>query len=105
MSTERPKLAARPGSCDCHMHIYEDRFPLAPTATFKPPNAPPAAYREVQRDLGVTRAIVVQPTGYGFDNRCTLEGMAALGPGARGIAVVPPDVTRPELRRLTDAGI
>ena len=105
MSTEKPKLVAPPGSCDCHMHIYEDRFPLAPTATFKPPNAPPSAYRDVQQDLGITRAIVVQPTGYGFDNRCTLEGMAALGPAARGVAVVHPDVSDAELQRLTDAGM
>jgi len=105
MSIESPKLVAPPGSCDCHMHIYEDRFPLAPTATFKPPNAPPSAYRDVQRNLGITRAVVVQPTGYGFDNRCTLEGIAALAPGARGIAVVHPNVDDAELRRLTDAGI
>jgi D-galactarolactone isomerase len=105
MSIDKPKLAAPAGSCDCHMHIYEDRFPLAPTATFKPPNAPPSAYRDIQRNLGITRAIVVQPTGYGFDNRCTLEGMAALGSGARGVAVVSPDVADAELRRLTDAGI
>ena len=105
MPSETPKLAAPPGTCDCHMHIYEDRFPLAPTATFKPPNASPSAYRDVQRNLGITRAIVVQPTGYGFDNRCTLEGMAALGPGARGIAVVHPEVGDEELQRLTEAGI
>ena len=105
MSTEKPKLAAPPGSCDCHMHIYEDRFPLAPTATFKPPNAPPSAYRDVQRDLGITRAVIVQPTGYGFDNRATLEGIAALGSGARGVAVVHPDVSDAELERLTDAGM
>ncbi|HVN35219.1 MAG TPA: amidohydrolase family protein [Casimicrobiaceae bacterium] len=105
MSIETSRLAAPPGACDCHMHIYEDRFPLAATATFKPPHAPPSAYRDVQRNLGITRAIVVQPTGYGFDNRCTLEGMAALGPGARGIAVVRPEVAEAELLRLTDAGI
>jgi D-galactarolactone isomerase len=87
------------------MHIYEDRFPLAPTATFRPPNAPPSAYRDVQRSLGIARAIIVQPTGYGFDNRATLEGIAALGSGARGIAVVRPDVSETELGRLTDAGM
>src|SRR5206468_13118123 len=27
-------------ACDCHMHVYEDRFPLVPQATFKPPPAP-----------------------------------------------------------------
>src|SRR6185312_648240 len=105
MSIESPKLVAPPGSCDCHMHIYEDRFPLAPTATFKPPNAPVSEYRKVQRALGITRAVVVQPTGYGFDNRCTLEGMAELGANARGIAVVRPEVSDAELKALTDAGI
>lgn len=105
MPIETPRLVAPPGSCDCHMHIYEDRFPLAPTATFKPPNAPASAYRKVQRDLGITRAIVVQPTAYGFDNRCTLEAVAQLGSDARGVAVVRPDVTDAELERLTGAGI
>jgi D-galactarolactone isomerase len=105
MPTETPKLIAPAGSCDCHMHIYEDRFPLAPTATFKPANSPVSAYRKVQRELGIERAVVVQPSGYGFDNRCTLEGMAEIGSRARGIAVVPPEVPDAELRRLTEAGI
>ena len=87
------------------MHIFEERFPLAPTATFKPPGAPVSAYREVQRELGLTRTIVVQPTGYGFDNRCTLEAIAELGPHARGVAVVRPNVTDVELESLTRAGI
>ncbi len=105
MSIETPKLVAPPGSCDCHMHVYEDRFPLAPTATFRPRHAPASEYRKVQRDLGLTRAIIVQPTGYGFDNRCTLEAIAQLGSEARGVAVVRPDVTDAELERLTNAGI
>jgi D-galactarolactone isomerase len=93
------------GACDCHVHIYEDGWPLAPTATFKPPHAPASAYREVQQALGLTRTIVVQPTGYGFDNRCTLSALAQLGPEARGIAVVPPEVADAELERLHHAGM
>jgi D-galactarolactone isomerase len=105
MPIETPKLVAPPGACDCHMHIYEERFPLAPTATFKPPDAPISAYRKVQRELGLTRAIVVQPSGYGFDNRCTVEALAQFGPDARGVAVVCPDVAEAELERLTHAGV
>ena len=37
-----------PGACDSHMHVYEDAYPLAATATFKPPHAPASAYRAVQ---------------------------------------------------------
>jgi len=93
-----------PDACDCHMHVFEDRFPLAATATFKPPHAPAEAYRRVQQVLGLSRVVVVQPTGYGFDNRCTLEAMVAFGAGARGIVVVPPDVADGELTRLDALG-
>ena len=92
-------------ACDCHLHVYEDGYPLAPTATFKPPHAPAASYREVQRRLGIGRAIVVQPTGYGFDNRCTLAAIRALGPQARGIAVISPDSPQAELEALHAAGM
>ena len=92
-------------ACDCHLHVYEEGYPLAASATFRPPPAPASAYRDVQRALGLTRAIVVQPTGYGFDNRCTLAAIAQLGDGARGVAVVPPDVGDDELQCLHEAGI
>ena len=39
-------------ACDCHIHIYDDAYPLAPTATFRPPHAPVDAYRRVQQTLG-----------------------------------------------------
>ena len=93
-----------PGACDSHMHVYEDAYPLAATATFKPPHAPASAYRAVQRELGLARTVVIQPTGYGFDNRCTLGALAALGPEARAIVVVPPEVTPSELDALHKLG-
>jgi len=101
---ETPALKAPAGACDCHMHIYEDRFALAPTATFKPPHAPASEYRKVQAALGLQRMVVVQPTGYGFDNTCTLEAMAAFGPAARGIVVIRPDTGEAELQRLHALG-
>jgi len=93
-----------PGACDSHMHVYEDAYPLAATATFKPPHAPASAYRTVQRELNLARTVVIQPTGYGFDNRCTLGAVAALGPEARAIVVVPPEVGPTELESLHALG-
>lgn len=93
------------GACDCHVHIYEHGYPLAPTATFQPPHAPVPAYREVQRALGLERVVLVQPTGYGFDNRCLLDALAQLGEAARGVAVIAPDTDEHELQRLHDAGV
>ena len=94
------------GACDCHVHIYEDRFTLSPTATFNPPHAPVSAYREVQHALGLERVVLVQPTGYGFDNTCLLESLDAFGSSsARGVVVVPADVSDAELQRLHDRGV
>ena len=102
-----PRLAAPANTCDCHIHIYDPSKPVAPTASGPGPAwANVAAYRAVQQRLGLTRAIVVQPTAYGTDNSCTVEAIAELGlADTRGIAVVGADVTEAELQRLTNAGI
>ncbi len=92
-------------ACDCHIHLYDDSLPLAPTATFKPPHAPLSAYRGVQAALGLERVVLVQPTGYGFDNRFMIEGLAQLGDTARGICTVAEDVSDAQLQRLHEAGV
>jgi D-galactarolactone isomerase len=86
------------------MHIYEARFPLAPTATFKPPKLRVGVSRGAT-DLGLTRAIVVQPIRLRLRQSLHRGGHRAIGSDARGVAVVRPDVADAELERLTRAGI
>jgi D-galactarolactone isomerase len=93
------------GACDCHVHVYDVSRPLAPTATFKPPHAPWSAYRAVQRALGLARAVLVQPTGYGLDNSVLLDALRQAGGAARGIVVLPADVGDTELQRLHAQGV
>ena len=60
----------------------------------------------MQERLGLARTVVVQPTAYGLDNACTLEGIAALGlDRARGIAVVDDQASDAHLEALTRGGI
>lgn len=87
------------------MHVFDSRFPLAEKARRKEPDAPVTEYRRVQRRLGLERVVIVQPTAYGKDNRCTLEAIAQLGARARGIAVVDTAASDAELERLTRAGV
>lgn len=103
--TEAPKLKAPPNACDCHMHIYDSRFPVAPNAKLRPPDATVDAYRLLQKRIGTTRNVVVTPSTYGTDNSCTLDAMAKLGPTARGVAVVDTSVVDAELKRLNDLGV
>ncbi|PUE49332.1 amidohydrolase [Limnohabitans sp. 2KL-1] len=94
-----------PGACDCHMHAYDEAYPLASTATFKPPHAPMADYAQVQAALRLTRVVVVQPTGYGFDNRCTLAAVASMPGRARAVAMVPVQVSDTQLQAMHAAGV
>jgi predicted TIM-barrel fold metal-dependent hydrolase len=103
--TESPKLKAPPNACDCHMHIYDSRFPVAPNAKLRPGDATADDYRRLQKRLGTTRNVVVNPSTYGTDNSCTLDAMAKIGARARGVAVVDTGVTDAELKRLHDLGI
>lgn len=92
-------------SADCHLHIYESRFPADPKSTLRPADATAADYRVIQKRLGMTRCVVVQPSTYGVDNRCMLEGVRQLGRDARGVAVVNPDVSDAELAGMDAAGV
>ena len=100
----RPRLKAPPGACDTHMHFYDSKYPTAPTAFITPPDASVADYRKMQKRLGLTRTVIVQPSTYGKDNRCTMEALAELGDSGRAIVVVDTSVTDDELSRLTKAG-
>src|SRR4029450_9767916 len=100
-----PRNAVPDPTCDCHMHIYDDRFPAAPTATLRPPNATVKDYRALQARLGTKRTVVVTPSTYGTDNRCLLDALGQFGPDARGIAVVDTNVSSAELKQLSDTGV
>jgi predicted TIM-barrel fold metal-dependent hydrolase len=103
--TEAPKLHAPANACDCHMHIYDSRFPVASTATLRPPDAHVDAYRLYQKRIGTTRTVVVTPSTYGTDNRCTLDAVAQFGSIARAVAVVDATVSDEELERLDRLGV
>ena len=102
-----PALKAPSGACDCHMHFYgpRDLYPLAPTCPIPPPTALPEDYLSVMARLGLERVVVVQPSAYGLDNRCTLDAMETLGDKARGVVVVDSSVGDDELAELTAAGV
>lgn len=91
------------GACDCHMHVYDACFAALPNAI--PRDAPVPAYRRMSAALGLDRMVVVQPSGYGFDNACTLDALAAFGAKARAVVVISPDTPQAELERLHALGV
>ena len=100
-----PTIAVPPNATDCHHHVYDSRFPTAPSATLRPPDASVDDYRGLQRRLGLTRNVIVQPSSYGTDNRLLVETLGAFGDTARGVAMLDASVTAEEIARLHGAGI
>jgi D-galactarolactone isomerase len=104
--TGAPKLKAPANACDCHHHIYDNRFPQIATARRAQSNGRVEDYRLLQKRLGTSRNVVVTPSSYGTGNACTLDALEKFGLATtRGIAVVDTTVTDAELKRLADAGV
>src|SRR5262245_58018345 len=98
-----PKLATPANAYDCHMQVYDGaRFPPARPGARMQPAASVAEYRLLQQRIGTTRTVVVQPAAYATDNAVTLDALAQLGNDARGVAVIHPDVSDGELKRMAD---
>lgn len=101
-----PRLTAPPGACDAHIHVYDPRFVATRPGSRLTRNATVADYRHLQKRLGTSRTVVVQPAAYGFDNSVTLDAIGQLGiAAARAVAVVPPQITDADLREMDRQGV
>lgn len=103
----RPAVAVPAGACDVHAHVCgpSDRYPLIPERLYTPPEASMADFRHMLDALGVDRAVLVQPSIYGTDNRAMLDALSSDPQRLRGVAVVPFDVSVGEIERLHAAGV
>jgi D-galactarolactone isomerase len=101
--TQPPKLEAPANAADCHIHIYDQRF--APVAR-RPAQSTVQDYRLLQKRIGFSRVVIVTPRNYVTDNSVTLDAIEQLGiDNARGVAVIRPDVTHAQLKKLNEGGI
>lgn len=104
----RPQLRLPVGACDCHAHVIGPaaQYPLAAQRVYTPPDCVVADYRHMLASVGVTRAVLVQPSVYGSDNRLLVDSLQAADPVHwRGVAVLAGDEDDAELARLHDAGV
>jgi predicted TIM-barrel fold metal-dependent hydrolase len=95
------------GACDCHVHVFGPAadYPFDPARTYTPGDAPLQALTALQRDLGIDRTVIVQPSPYGADNRCTLDALQGLGGSGRGVAVIDESTTEQALADMHRAGV
>ena len=96
-----------PGACDCHVHVFGDpkKYPFFAGRTYTPEIASVDELRQLLSALRLERVVIVQPSVYGTDNSCTLDGMRELGNRARGVAVIDDKTTDAQLDAMGKAGI
>jgi predicted TIM-barrel fold metal-dependent hydrolase len=105
VGTAPAKTKAPPNATDCHHHIYSSRFKVDPNSALRPGDASVADYRLLQKRIGTSRNVIVQPSTYGIFNDGLVEALGECGPTARGVAVVNDRVSDAELKRLDAAGV
>jgi predicted TIM-barrel fold metal-dependent hydrolase len=96
---------APPNATDCHHHIYSSRFQVDPNSVLRPADASIEDYKLLQKRVGTSRNVIVQPSTYGIYNGGLVETLQGFGPSARGVAVVNTMVSDDELKKLHAAGV
>jgi predicted TIM-barrel fold metal-dependent hydrolase len=101
-----PRLEVPSGACDCHVHLFGpfERYPLDPRRLYTPDPALASDLTAMLDGAGVARAVLVQPSAYGTDNRCMLDAMAQHPQRLRGVVVIDPDAAAGELERMRALG-
>lgn len=100
-----PRVAVPARACDCHVHVYDKRWPRVAEAALDAPDASPDDYRRWQRRIGTERVVFVTPSTYGADNTGTLRALSSFGANARGVAVIAGDESDEALAVLHAAGV
>lgn len=92
---------------DCHMHVFGpfERYPLAAERAYNVAEAPLQAHERLKRRVGLERTVLVQASGYGFDNRAMLAALETLGHRGRAIAVLDSKKSEKELQLLHAIGV
>ena len=106
-NTKTPTYKAPKGAVDSHCHIFgpQSLYPYVAKRSYTPPEAPLSKFRELHRKIGIERAVIVNPTVHGFDNRPVTDAIAQSNGNYRGLANVNDRMTDRELEDLARAGI
>lgn len=102
-----PSFTPPPGSTDAHCHIFGParRFPFADGRTYTPPDSGLEEFRDLQRRLGLSRAVFVQASCHGTDNSAMLDALVRGEGRYAGVAMIDDTHSDADLDELHEAGV
>lgn len=91
-----------PLACDAHCHVFGPaaRFPFAPDRTYTPPDSGIDAFERLQERLGLSRAVFVQASCHGTDNRAMVDAIIRGNGRYAGVAMIDDSFTDADLTDL-----
>ncbi len=106
-NTKVPRFKMPALACDAHCHVFGPaaKFPYAADRAYTPPDAPKERLAALHKILGIERAVIVQASCHGTDNRAMLDAIATSGGRYRGIAIVDETFTDRDYAALQEGGI
>lgn len=106
-NTKEPKYKAPKDACDAHCHIFGPAsiFPYSQKATYWPPDAPEVDLRAMHEKLGIERAVLVQASCHGVDNRAMVDALQKYPERYRGVCIANDTFSSDDFRSLDESGV
>ena len=106
-SLKKPAFTLPPKACDAHCHVFgpADTFPYSDIRKYTPVDAPKETLFALHKHLGFERAVLVQASCHGTDNRAMVDMLQDAGGRYRGVAIVDDTVTRDDIKAFHAAGV
>ncbi|WP_238531175.1 amidohydrolase family protein [Candidatus Puniceispirillum marinum] len=105
--TRTPVFKAPAKACDAHCHVFgpHDLFPYHPSSTYHPPDGPREKLAELHGKLGIERAVIVQASCHGPDNRAMLDAIKHNPDNYRGVCIANDSFSDEDFADLDAGGV
>ena len=100
-------MKSPPGACDSHIHLFgpASKYPFASDSPYSSQDALPETFMALAERLGISRAVIVSPGGYGRNYQMLADTLQRYPDRFRGIALMPKEASAAEFARLTQLGV
>lgn len=103
----RPTFTMPAGACDAHCHVFGPaaEFPYHANSTYHPPDAGKDRLAALHKHLRIDRAVIVQASCHGPDNRAMVDALRHSGGRWKGVCIADATFTDSDFEELADAGV
>jgi predicted TIM-barrel fold metal-dependent hydrolase len=106
-NTRVPLFKAPPKACDAHCHVFGPAhlFPYHESSSYIPPDAGKERLKAMHDILDIERAVLVQASCHGPDNRAMLDAIASSNGAYRGVCLGYKNFTDNDFIDLNEGGV